>query len=356
MRRSFAIFAALLLVVTGVTAQGQKTVLSRLSMERGEGVLTLSFHLDINKHLAKGTRLLVLAPVIQDDINKWSFSPVMIHERAFQQAGHDSRQQIIHARAGDDVAYSVTIPFQPWMEGAELVLETLDVGWHGAPVVRRKQLLASTPSPMPPPVRGTSAVPLASTGDRLAKRFPYLLSLDEAGEVAFDEIPASALNLLFHQSSSRIEPEYADNWEVFSDLISTIRAIEYSGDSRVKYILVSGSASPEGFFETNSRLARERAMAVKRYILSHSSLPDETILIHDNPEDWNGLRALVEQSYMPNKEQVLRIMDDVPIWDPVRQVGREGELKKLDGGRPYRYMLEYFFPRLRHAALVWVYY
>jgi hypothetical protein len=37
-------------------------------------------------------------------------------------------------------------------------------------------------------------------------------------------------------------------------------------------------------------------------------------------------------------------------------VGREGELKKLNGGLPYRYMLEYFFPQLRHAALVWVYY
>jgi hypothetical protein len=352
MRRIWTIFAALLFVVTGATARDQKVVLSRLSMERDEGVLTLSFHLDVNKHLAKDTRLLVLAPVIQDDVNKWSFSPVMIQGSASLQAGHEPGQHVIRVRAGDDVTYSVTIPFQPWMEGAELVLETLNVGWNGTPVVKRRQLLAPAPSPE----RGTSEVSLASTADRLAERFSYLHPLDETREVSLDDMPASGLNFLFHQSSVRIEPEYADNWEVFSDLLATIRSIEYSGNSRIQYILISGSASPEGFFETNRRLARGRAMTVKKYLLRHSSLPDEAILIHDNPEDWNGLRALVERSYMPNREQVLRIIDNVPIWDPVRQVGRESELKKLNGGKPYRYMREYFFPQLRQAALIWVYY
>jgi hypothetical protein len=40
----------------------------------------------------------------------------------------------------------------------------------------------------------------------------------------------------------------------------------------------------------------------------------------------------------------------------VRYVGREAELKKLRGGATFRYLREYFFPYLRHAVLVWIYY
>jgi outer membrane protein OmpA-like peptidoglycan-associated protein len=355
MRRIRTIFAALLLVTTGATAREQKVLLSRLSMERDADMLTLSFHLDVNKHLAKDTRLLVLAPVIQDDVNKWSFSPVMIQGSASPD-GHEPGRHVIRARAGDDVAYSVAIPFQPWMEGAELVLETLNVGWNGTPVVKRRQLLP--PAPAPAGQAGqTGQASTLSTADRLAKRYPYLLPLDDAaGVLSPGDAPASGLNFFFHQASVRVEPEYAGNWEALSDLLATIRAIEYSGNSRIQYILISGSASPEGFFETNRRLAHGRAMAVKDYLLRYSSVQDEAILIHDTPEDWKGLRALVEQSRMPGREQVLCVIDNVPVWDPVRQVGREGELKKLYGGEPYRYMREHFFPQLRQAALVWIYY
>ena len=54
---------------------------------------------------------------------------------------------------------------------------------------------------------------------------------------------------------------------------------------------------------------------------------------------------------MSDKEDILRIIDDVPILK-----GREVRLMKLNQGIPYRYMKEHFFPKLRRAGYIKVYY
>ncbi len=65
---------------------------------------------------------------------------------------------------------------------------------------------------------------------------------------------------------------------------------------------------------------------------------------------------LVEKSNLPNKQAIIDIIDNVPIWDAERNTGREQEIKKLDGSRTYSYMLRNFFPELRAAAYIKVYY
>ena len=68
-------------------------------------------------------------------------------------------------------------------------------------------------------------------------------------------------------------------------------------------------------------------------------------------EGWDELRYLVEGSEMSGKEEILQIIDKVPILK-----GRELRLMKLDRGVPYRYMREHFFPKLRRAGYIKVYY
>jgi hypothetical protein len=59
---------------------------------------------------------------------------------------------------------------------------------------------------------------------------------------------------------------------------------------------------------------------------------------------------------MPYRNSVLNIIDNVPIWDARRKVGRLGELQRLANGAPYRYMYREFFPQLRVAAYIKVLY
>jgi hypothetical protein len=59
---------------------------------------------------------------------------------------------------------------------------------------------------------------------------------------------------------------------------------------------------------------------------------------------------------MPQKQRIVELIDTVPVWDKARNLGRLGELMRLDGGEPYRYMLDKLFPELRQAAYIKVYF
>ena len=103
-------------------------------------------------------------------------------------------------------------------------------------------------------------------------------------------------------------------------------------------------------------MAARRAESVKTYILNRSGVRADQIRVYAGGIDWQGLRMLVEASDMPSRQAVLDIIDNTPVWDAQRQIGRHGELMRLGGGAPYRYMLREFFPDMRNAAYIRVYY
>lgn len=62
-------------------------------------------------------------------------------------------------------------------------------------------------------------------------------------------------------------------------------------------------------------------------------------------EDWEGLAALVENSDMRYKQEVLELIANVPV-----EQNREARLMALKGGEPYRWMLKELFPKLRRVT------
>lgn len=58
-------------------------------------------------------------------------------------------------------------------------------------------------------------------------------------------------------------------------------------------------------------------------------------------DNWTLLRGKIAASDMPSRGEVLRIIDNVPATG-----GREQQLRALDGGTPYRYLLDRFLPEL----------
>ena len=92
-------------------------------------------------------------------------------------------------------------------------------------------------------------------------------------------------------------------------------------------------------------------MALKDFLLRNTAFPADSMTLFNGSEDWRGLRKLVAASDLYEREEILRIIDNVPVTQ-----GRELELMKLSGGRPYLYMLEHMFPELRNAAFIKVYY
>ena len=171
-----------------------------------------------------------------------------------------------------------------------------------------------------------------------------------------DENRDDALSIYFKTGSYIVERNFADNSYALVDMISVIRAIQASNDSRVVRIVIAGFASPEGNFLFNDRLAWERAVSLKEVVLNNTNLPNRAVNIYNGSVDWRGLYRLVAESDMYHKYQILNIIDYTPAWGDTRNISRLDELKRLNGGEPYNYMLHNIFPLLRNAAYIKVYY
>jgi len=175
-------------------------------------------------------------------------------------------------------------------------------------------------------------------------------------DLFIDENRDESLSIYFRSGSDIVDRTYADNGYALVDMISCIRAIQSSDDCRIVKIIIAGFASPEGSFLANDRLAWERAVAVKEIMLNNTNLSNRVVSIYNGSVDWRGLYRLVAQSDMYHKYQILNIIDLAPIVGDARYASRMDELKRLNNGEPYKYMLNNIFPLLRNAAYIKIYY
>lgn len=164
---------------------------------------------------------------------------------------------------------------------------------------------------------------------------------------------ADSVNVYFRVGQSRFDPSLGENGREMDSFIGQVREAVASGT--IDRITVRGYASPDGKSNANERLARNRCASIADYIVRNAGVSRE--LIEEIPEGvgWSELRRLVaENPDVPSREDVLRIIDNTPIWvyNSSGEIidGRKKQLMSLRGGRPYRWMLANFFPLLRNSV------
>ena len=155
----------------------------------------------------------------------------------------------------------------------------------------------------------------------------------------------------FKLAKAEIDSNYLDNERVLEHIIDVIRRISEDPEVEIARVVLLGLSSPEGAFEFNKQLSGKRAEALKQYIADRIALADSCFALVNGDEGWEELRYKVEHSDMEYRKEVLNIIDSVPIMK-----GREGQLQRLKRGVPYRYLEEHFFPQLRRAGYIKVYY
>lgn len=160
------------------------------------------------------------------------------------------------------------------------------------------------------------------------------------------------MKVFFPVGKTVLHTDKYNNKKTLDEIITGIRKIGDMEKLHLQGVEITGFASPEGGLELNTRLGAGRAQALKGYI--QGTLPelhDEDFRLVNGVENWDGLRKLVAASAMEYRDEVLAILDDTLLGS-----GRKAALMKLEGGKPYRYMLKEFYPVLRNACYVSVYY
>ena len=109
-------------------------------------------------------------------------------------------------------------------------------------------------------------------------------------------------------------------------------------------IQVVTSASPDGCLEYNVWLTRQRARAIKGYIVwKCPNIDQQSIHTTMIGENWNGLRELVEADpHVPSKEMVLAVIDT-----DINPGTKKWRLKQIQSGESWRYIEQNFLRKLR---------
>lgn len=167
----------------------------------------------------------------------------------------------------------------------------------------------------------------------------------------------SGLSVYFRAGYRTLDPDYEDNAATLKRILDAVRIIERDPRSRLLCVRIIGQASPEGSQRINEILSQKRGDALKSCLMTRGSIPESRFEVVSYGEAWAELRELVAADpAVPHREEVLDVIDNVPVWDSGRQIGRLSALWKIDGERPYWYMYENLFPKLRNASYVKIYF
>lgn len=227
-------------------------------------------------------------------------------------------------KAGKDMQhrlpYETTLPYEPWMENASLylgedecgcgqVIDTMqhplavaDIAWHPALVY-------------------------------IAPQVETVKSRQLSGHAYLD----------FPVNQTKIDPDYRRNPEELAKICATIDSVRSDNDVRIIRIHIKGYASPEGSYTSNARLAEGRTNALKQYIINRYALADTLFNIAFEPEDWEGFRQYVKTSNLPDKDQIMQLIEGNGDID-----SRERQIRTRYP-QSYRTLLEDCYPALRHS-------
>ena len=257
--------------------------------------------------------------------------------------------------------YKASVSQNDWEEGVTVIVYTTLRSYHG--------IVAQSVFRFPLKLALLRDDDYMSPSDEVpATQRPFVERINTAnreivsGVASIEEVEAyietngeGSLTIHFEVGSSRINPNFMSNSRTLNELLAAIA--EMKRGNNAPQVVVVGYASPEGNADINRRLAVERAANVKSYISSNSELKlPADIATYDGGINWAGLKRLALSDYnLPQRNEVFRILE-MPVWDSSTRTGRLGSLIRLAGGEPYRYMTDVYFPQLRGAAFIKVFY
>lgn len=329
------ITAVALLAATSVGAQKNyegEIMLDGPVMQKHDNMLTVNMALDFSNMELNRRHMLTLTPILRSASGETSFPSVVVAGnrrykvlkrsvalRNFKFEEEPYAVVRLNRRAPRYVDMSFELPFQEWMYGSDLVMgEALSgCAWRALSsdeYYARKNVFAK---------------PAVS-----AYRLAYVVPDVELVKIRSSSYSA-VLNFVVNESD--ILRGYMDNSVILDKVDGIIRDIKNDPDLTITELQVIGYASPEGNYNRNMILSRDRAFAFANYLHEQGL---NNITTSWKGEDWNGLKAAIAASDLSFKNQVIGIIDD-----NANILQRKQRMLAL--GKEYRYLLTYYYPPLR---------
>ena len=320
---------------------------------------------DVNIEKLRPNYRVVMTPVLYNGADRLALEQIVVtgnrrslydtRNRATGGKGYVLKRKDTPAKVG----YKALVPYQSWMNTVSLSLGETVVGCCSEDT-KPARTLAADKLLYYEIVPAYNSEPLEYRLTELEKyslENPFLLPVEDYPnryDILFNERDKGTAVIRFTVGSHVIDMDIPGNKELLGAVGKAFQLIHEDPNASLKRIMIAGYASPEGTLAGNTALAQRRAESFRDYLLKNLDMPrDESLFeLYNGREDWDGLRKMVAESDMEYRQEVLDIIDAYTI----EQEERKTKLKQLADGKPYAYMLKNFYPALRNAGYLQVYY
>lgn len=341
------IFAMTLMLLGSVALSDAQTLVSNETMTQDGKNVTVSFDVDTDRTDIPARRKEVILPYIYNGKDTLYLDALEIYGK-----GRFKRERQENAIAGDRqwglrenqtlknegiYSYISSVPLKRWMKSANLGIRRQMVGCACEKDMTEENLAEGVALFEEPTVQ---------------RRLPAfaLAEIERKWDFGQDE-----LEIVFKVSKTEIDPTVFNNEITFGKILDAVDRIHSNPDYKIEKLHVAGYASPEGPPEFNEWLGINRAKALISYIIERRpdyGLTEEDFEIHNGEENWEGLRRVLAQSDIKEKDAVIAIIDDKDIPNERKKL----RIEELDNGWVWDRMLKEIYPHLRSARYLAVYY
>ena len=336
------ILSAAVLLFAGLSARAQSDTrysAKNVVLTHEEEVMQVAMDLDLSVLEPDRDATVMLIPVLSHGEDAVRLRPVGIYSRGrFYRLARSLRTstplqpgdlQFSEKDRPDILAYTDSVPYEEWMDGATLRIDTEVTGCcdralesSSGPVLARYE----EPEPAPIP---------------FVANYVYVRP-DANVEVKERSISGEAY-VVFQAGKSEVVPKYQNNEAELAKIRATIDSVRVDEDIVITMIALRGYSSPDGKYAKNDELSRKRTESIRGYVSGLYNLPGDIYRTESVAENWEGLRAAVEASdKLKNREKILEIID--ADLDPDK---KEARIKAF--AKDYNYLSKEIFPLLRRT-------
>lgn len=290
------IFLALLLcplfAFAGIKYSESDLQVTNLQTAKNGQNLDVAMNLNYTSFPVSSNQELKVTPVLRQGANFVALPSVTFagHNRYYYHLRNNDISDILLRSGKNAVAeYAASVPFQPWMNNCELVMNYELNGCCGATTAQFETPLQS----------------ISFTPPTYVAEFVYIPP--QAEGVKIRNVKGTAY-IDFVVNRTEINPDYRNNKNELAKITNTINLVKDDKDITLKSMAIRGYASPEGPYENNVRLAKGRTEALQAYVQGLYSFPAGFITTSFDPANFTGLKAYLDTNEVADKDGILAIL------------------------------------------------
>ena len=304
--------------------------IGNFNMNRSGKYFTVEMNVDLTALDVDANRAVLLTPRLVNGADSLDLPSIGIYGRrryyyyvrnGISTISGGAEKSFQASKKPEQLEYNNLILYEEWMNGATLTVHRSDWGCC-------QTILAQYEGEL---------------GRHHEAFFPELVFVQPKAEVMKSRSLSGSAYIDFPVNQTVIYPDYRRNTVDLGKIQATIDSVRNDKDVTITSVWLKGYASPESPYKHNTELAIGRTAALKKHIGQLYHFADDIIQTDYEPEDWGGLRRYVEQSNIDHRAEILALIDSDMEPD-----AKEAKIKRTYP-EEYRFMLQNFYPALRHT-------